>query len=104
MVGSCSCAWCPEKTRTPLWMRGKEHRGFAHMEFVGAYVRIPTERHAFNRDWHAGKPAEYKSEEESQPDVYEVDDEDAEMAEEVDPAEAALGDGEASDSGITDAT
>eukprot|EP00959_Pyramimonas_sp_CCMP1952_P370838 7766652-Pyramimonas_sp.AAC.1 len=22
MVGSCSCAWCPEKTRTPLWTWG----------------------------------------------------------------------------------
>eukprot|EP00959_Pyramimonas_sp_CCMP1952_P060537 1264486-Pyramimonas_sp.AAC.1 len=40
----------------------------------------------------------YKPDEDSQPDVYEVECEDAEMAEEVDPADAALGDGEASDS------
>eukprot|EP00959_Pyramimonas_sp_CCMP1952_P321358 6724729-Pyramimonas_sp.AAC.1 len=58
----------------------------------------------FNRDRHAGEPAQCKPEEESQLDVYEVEDEDAEMAENVDPTEAALGDGEAGDSGITDAT
>eukprot|EP00959_Pyramimonas_sp_CCMP1952_P410286 8598644-Pyramimonas_sp.AAC.1 len=56
----------------------------------------------FNREWHAGKPADHKSEEESQPEVYEVEEGDVAMAEKVDPAETALGDGESSDSGITD--
>eukprot|EP00959_Pyramimonas_sp_CCMP1952_P353265 7401134-Pyramimonas_sp.AAC.1 len=52
----------------------------------------------FNREWHAGGPADHSSEAESQQEA--GDYEDDEMAEEVDPADAAPGGGESSDSGM----
>eukprot|EP00959_Pyramimonas_sp_CCMP1952_P115136 2406948-Pyramimonas_sp.AAC.2 len=49
----------------------------------------------FNREWHAGKPVDHKSEEEGQQEAGE--NEDVEMAEEVDPADAAPEGAESSD-------
>eukprot|EP00959_Pyramimonas_sp_CCMP1952_P297181 6217163-Pyramimonas_sp.AAC.1 len=63
---------------------------------------IPSHHWAqFNRDWHAGKPADYKSGEEDQQEADE--DEDDQVTEEVDPADAAPEGCASDDSGIAGA-
>eukprot|EP00959_Pyramimonas_sp_CCMP1952_P033254 697774-Pyramimonas_sp.AAC.2 len=71
-----------------------------HASLVGKNL-VPTHYLVqFNRGWHAGNPADHKSEEEGQQEAGE--DEDDEMAEEVDPTDAAPEGYESSTSGITD--
>eukprot|EP00959_Pyramimonas_sp_CCMP1952_P412755 8649313-Pyramimonas_sp.AAC.1 len=85
----------PNSKRTPwVWSHG-DGRGHCADPNAAPYLEQLTEKdygpataeEIFNREWHAGKPADHKPEERSQQESGE--DKDDEMAEEVGPTDAA---------------